>query len=91
MHYRLIACLPVLLLAGCYVAPPPHPPVPVAQVEVVPVPPPGAYVWQPGGWRWDGFRYAWVPGRYVVRRAAYHRWIGPHWNGRGVWIPGHWV
>ncbi len=65
------AVLLVGLLAGCvYPAPVPGPPPPPAPlVEAAPPPPPGVYVWRPGHWRWNGFRYVWVRGHYVVRPA----------------------
>ena len=73
--------------------PPPYPPVPAPRVEVVPAPPPGVYVWQPGHWAWGGRGYVWVEGRYVPRHprhGAYApgRWV---WNGGAwVWAPAHW-
>lgn len=73
------------LLAGCVYAPPPPPPVvvgpppppvivgppppPAPIVEAVPPPPAAFYVWRPGHWRWNGFRYVWIRGHYVARPA----------------------
>ena len=65
-QYVLIATL--LTLAGCYY-PPLQPAPPAALVEALPPPPGVYYVWRPGHWRWDGFRYAWVKGHYVRRFA----------------------
>lgn len=66
-------CLTVLLLGGLcgcvYVPPRPAGPPPAAVVENVPPPPPGYYVWRPGHWRWNGYRYVWARGHYVVRPA----------------------
>src|SRR3981081_1521272 len=39
-------------------------PVPIAPVVFAPGPPPG-FVWQPGYYVWTGFRYRWVPARWV--------------------------
>jgi hypothetical protein len=87
----LTLCL-LLPVAACVAAPPNRPPVPVARYEEVPPPPPAArVVWQPGEWHWDGRQYVWRPGHYVERLASYHRWEAGHWDGRGDWIPGHWV
>lgn len=63
----------LLGLSGCaYYEPPPPvavgaPPPPVA--EVVPPPPAAYYVWRPGHWRWNGFRWVWIRGHYAARMA----------------------
>ena len=44
-----------------------------------PVPGPG-YVWHAGYHRWDGARYVWIPGSYVVAPRP-----------RAVRVPGRWV
>lgn len=58
-------------------APPPAP------VEVIPPAPPG-YVWNPGYWAWNGFRYVWVQGHWVAAAPVYappaYGWVGPRWN-----------
>jgi hypothetical protein len=53
----------MLLLLGAGVAgaaaqtpPSPAPVIPTPQVEVVPAVPPGAWVWRPGHWRWNGYQ-----------------------------------
>ena len=46
-----------------YVARPPSPPPPI-RVEVIPVRPHYAVVWVRGHWRWNGYRWAWIPGHY---------------------------
>ncbi len=89
------------LLGGCVVAETASPPVPAAQVapppvpaervEYIPPPPSAAVLWQPGEWHWNGVAYVWRPGHYIQRVAYYHHWVRGHWNGAGVWIPGHWV
>lgn len=38
---------------------------PPAPFEYVPPAPPGA-AWSPGYWGWTGYRYVWVPGRWVA-------------------------
>lgn len=34
-------------------------------------------VWIQGQWRWNGYRYVWLPGYWETR-------------SRGVWVPGYW-
>jgi hypothetical protein len=69
--------------------PPPPPP-----REYVPVRPGPRYVWVGGFQRWDGARYVYVPGRWVLPpRPYYHQWVPGHWREtrRGwVWVEGHW-
>ena len=70
---------------GIHIGPPPPP------VVVAPVPPPG-YLWAPGYWAWDGYRYVWVDGRQVVARPGYV-WVPDRWERRGhYWHHrhGHW-
>lgn len=68
--------------------------IPPDQTEPPPPPPPGPrYVWEPGHWHWNGLAYVWVRGHYVIRGAAWHRFVPGHWGPRGgvfVWIPAHW-
>ncbi len=52
-----------------YVVEPGAPPPPAPIVEAVPSPPGAYYVWRPGHWRWNGFRYVWIRGHYVRRFA----------------------
>ncbi len=92
MRPHLSAFLICLGLAGCVVEPPDLPPaIPPPRVEAVPPPPTPRVVWQPGGWHFSGGSYVWVPGHYVKRLAAYHRWIPGHWDPGRVWVAGHWV
>lgn len=68
--------------------PPGYPPIPPPRYEPVPPPPPGAYIWQPGHWVWDGRAYVWAQGRYVPRR-HYREYVQGRWElrgGRWVWI-----
>lgn len=74
---------------------PPAPP-PPDRYERVPPPPGGRYVWVPGHWHWNGVRYVWIGGRYVVREAGWGhyepgRWVWRPGMGRYVWVPAHWV
>ena len=100
---RILASAALLgLLAGAIgqvrAQPPPpypYPPVPPPRYEPVPPPPGGAYVWEPGHWHWNGFRYVWAGGHYVVRGPAYGRYVQGHWRwsprrGQYVWEPAHW-
>lgn len=70
-----------------------YPPIPPPQYERAPPPPPGAFIWQPGHWRWNGYRYVWFPGRYVPRGPHYGHFVPGHWSmrhGQWVWVPQHW-
>jgi hypothetical protein len=70
------------------VGPPPPPP-----REVVTVRPGPRHVWVPGSYRWDGNRYYWQAGNWMVPPGRYHRWIPGHWvnSRRGYyWVDGHW-
>ncbi len=71
-----------------------YPPLPPPQFERPPPPPPSqGYVWQPGHWRWNGYRYVWFGGRYVPAGPGYRHFVPGHWAnryGQWVWIPQHW-
>jgi hypothetical protein len=64
---------------------------PAPRVVVVP-PPRVGYVWAPGYWRWDGYRYGWIDGHWLRERRGWHwvpdQWVavGPGWH----FVPGHW-
>ena len=93
MRPNSLATLLCVGLAGCVAAPAPAPPQAGAapRVEAVPPPPATRTVWQPGAWRHNGDSYVWVPGHYVQRVVAYHRWVPAHLNQAGVWVAGHWI
>jgi WXXGXW repeat (2 copies) len=68
------------------------PPAPVIETPPPPPPPPGN-VWQGGYWAWDGTKYVWVPGVYVVAPYPGAVWVAGHWVRHGpgwVWVDGHW-
>lgn len=94
---RVVVAAGLLLgLSGCVVATPvaSYPPVPPARAEYIPPAPGGRSEWVAGHWRWNGSRYVWIPGRYLVRPVAYTHWVPEHWANRGgawMWVPGHWV
>jgi hypothetical protein len=72
---------------------PPYGPIPPPRYEVVPPPPSAQYIWQPGHWHWDGYRYAWVGGHYVIRQPHYAAYVPGRWEHHGpnwVWVPAHW-
>lgn len=51
------------------------------------------YRWHAGYHRWDGGRYVWVPGAWVVPPRPGGVWVAGHWRHRAggwVWIEGHW-
>jgi hypothetical protein len=65
----------------------------LAQSHVPSPPPPTGAMVQKAVWRWNGYRWVWVPGpRYYPVRPG-PRWIPGHWvwgpYGRR-WVPGHW-
>ncbi len=75
--------------------PPPYPPVPPPRYERMPPPPGGRYIWVPGHWQWNGYRYAWIGGRYDVRQPGWGHYVSGRWvwhggAGRWVWRPAHW-
>ncbi len=83
--------------AGSAIAQPPptYAPIPEPRYEVVPPPRGERFLWQPGHWHWNGYRYIWNGGHYVERRPYYRHWIAGHWEwaprwGRYVWRPAHW-
>jgi hypothetical protein len=57
-------------------------------------PPPGrGYTWVPGYHRWDGHRYLWVGGRWVLPPRPRAVWVAGYWahSPHGwFWRPGHW-
>ncbi|MBV8531180.1 MAG: YXWGXW repeat-containing protein [Candidatus Eremiobacteraeota bacterium] len=67
------------------------PPAPI--YETVPVAPGTGYVWQPGYWTWNGYRYVWTRGHYVYPPYGGAVWHPGHW-AQGpygwYWRPGHW-
>jgi hypothetical protein len=70
------------------VAPPP----PVS-TTVVGVAPGRGYVWIQGYHRWNGSKYVWVPGKWVVPPRPGTVWVPPRWvqrPGGYVFVPGHW-
>jgi hypothetical protein len=67
---------------------------PPAPVVEHPGPPPSArHVWVGGYHRWDGRRYVWVPGGYVIPPRPRAIWVPAHYDARPggyVFVPGHW-
>lgn len=101
---RLTAFLPPSLLAALLALPlapraaaqpygPPAPPPPPPAYVAPPPPPPGAFVWEPGHYRWTRAGYVWIPGHYVARRPHLARFVPGHWSPRGGWhwVPEHWA
>ena len=67
------------------------PPAPVVERHG-PRPHPGD-VWIAGYQRWDGARYAWVPGRWETPPRPHAVWVPHRWvHQRGGWVmvEGHW-
>jgi len=70
------------------VAPPP----PVSTTVIGVAPGPG-YVWVPGYHRWNGARYVWVGGRWVLPPRPGAVWVPAHWVARPggyVFVAGRW-
>jgi hypothetical protein len=68
-------------------------PAPPARVEFVPPSPAHGAVWIRGEWSWQGRRWAWKPGVWVIppEGAAYARWVSVRGNdGRLFYAPGTW-
>jgi opacity protein-like surface antigen len=56
-------------------------------------PPERGFIWIGGYHRWDGARYAWVPGHYERPPHPGARWVGHRYVRRGggwVFVEGHW-
>jgi hypothetical protein len=96
MSYTRAALCALLLLCAALataqvvigVAPPP--PVRVGVVGVAPGP---GYVWIGGYQRWNGVRYVWVPGRWVLPPRPGVVWVAPRYvRRRGTWVyyRGYW-
>src|SRR5689334_9202392 len=66
---------------------------PPVRVETRTVAPGPGYVWTSGYWRWNGARYEWVSGSWVLRPRTTALWVEGHWErrpGGWIWIAGHW-
>jgi hypothetical protein len=84
-----------VLGAGAATTQPYYPPIPPPRYEAVPPPPGEHYAWRPGGWHWNGYRYVWHRGGYVIRYNQPTEWVPGGWvpgpGPRGyVWAPAHW-
>ena len=66
----------------------PPPPTTVVTDAVVVSPGPD-YVWVNGCWAWDGFRWVWMPGHWMLPPYPGTIWIDGYWRG-GVWYRGYW-
>ncbi len=68
------------------------PPAPQSVVVVGHAPGP-KYVWIGGYHRWNGSRYIWVPGKWIVPPRHGAVWVAPRWvprNGGYVFVAGRW-
>jgi hypothetical protein len=99
----LLSLIATPLLTACVSSPPPRmverqvvvaqpaPPAPLAEPILVP-PAPDAY-WVQGNWRWNGYQYVWIAGRWVQARPG--EVLAPaHWENDGVrWVyhPEYWA
>jgi hypothetical protein len=98
-HRKYLAWSGLAILCACQLAAAANfsfsvgiaPPAPI--VETPPPPPVPTSVWMPGYWSWDGTRYVWVPGQYVVPPFPGAIWLGGRWVHSGPhwgWVDGHW-
>jgi hypothetical protein len=70
----------------------PYPP-PPARVEIVPTRPREGAVWADGDWSWDGARYRWRAGGWVVAPAGVGlaRWVTARGSDGRLWFaPASW-
>ncbi|HEY1904474.1 MAG TPA: hypothetical protein VGG91_00450 [Myxococcaceae bacterium] len=77
------------LVVGIRVGAPP----PAVRVERVPVAPSPRHVWVPGGWWWDGARYEWRAGAWMVPPGLGEVWVPASWhfeNGQWTYYAGYW-
>ncbi len=82
-------CLPSAIAHAQYVRVAPPPPV----VERPYGAPGAAYRWIPGYHRWDGHRYIWTSGRWVVPPRPRAMWVPGHWEQSPYgwrWASGYW-
>jgi hypothetical protein len=93
-----LALAALLALPGCVVASGGCPAVPAMPAEAMPKPPVAepAPTWQPGHVDWDGTRYSFVPGRWILRTGPDTMWMPAHWErdpGEAAcrWVPAHWL
>ena len=66
------------------------PPVVVERQVISPGP---GYVWVPGHQVWDGYRYVWVRGSWMVAPRYHRAWVSGRWRHehRGYyWTDGRW-
>jgi hypothetical protein len=66
---------------------------PPAVVEHPPVRPGPDYIWQAGHYTWDGRRYVWVPGAWILPPRPHAVWAPGRWDhdGHGYhWVEGRW-
>lgn len=92
MIIRTVALTGLLVLgAGATTYTPPADARTFVSVRIAPPPPRyehvvvrEGYEWAPGSWSWNGRRYVWIGGRYMVARPGRH-WEHPVWvhEGRG--------
>jgi hypothetical protein len=50
-------------------------------------------VWVSGYWGWSGYRWVWIPGRWVNRPRAGAQWVSSRYyvvGGRRYWRSGYW-
>jgi hypothetical protein len=83
----LVSCGPPAGRVYVAVGPPPE------RVEVIDVAPSPGFVWVRGYWRYDGYGYVWMPGRWVAVDRRYREWVPGHWkrDRRGwYWVEGRW-
>jgi len=51
------------------------------------------WAWRAGYYRWDGYRYIWVPGVYTAPPYRGGRWVPGHYRQTPhgyIWVEGHW-
>lgn len=64
---------------------------PVRPTVQRPTRPTGGAVWVSGQWRWNGYRYVWLPGYWELNPRG--SWTSGHWRATPhgwVWVYGYW-
>jgi WXXGXW repeat (2 copies) len=70
-----------------------HPP-PPTRAEIPPPPPAPQALWRVGHWSWNGVKYVWLKGDYVLRPSPTANYVPGYWEQRPegwIWIEGQWT
>ena len=65
---------------------------PLPRLETIPPSPGQSYEWVHGSWKWNGYAFRWIRGKYQQRRPPSFRWVKGHWEGSPTnarFVPGY--